>query len=164
MVQLNAVTKRLVMKRYCNMYNHDKSTITPGTELKQVSPFIAATVELLGAYDTYLTHKWWGVHCKSLKSCCMLWHHYDHTKDMLWKKFQWILPIYMKPIILLSKASAVCSVTTAVYIDFCLNRLNMFSQHIGKKKPNVYLNSAEQITRNCYPRAAGRCPSVPRYS
>ena len=67
--------------------------------------------------------------------------------DMLWEKFQWILPLYMKPISLQAKASIVCSVTTAVFIDFCLKKLNVFSQHIGKKT-NEYLNSAEQIPRN----------------
>ena len=33
-----------------------------------------------------------------------------------------------------SKASVVCSVTAAIFIDFCLKKLNVFSQHIGKKK------------------------------
>ena len=53
----------------------------------------------------------------------------------------------MKPISFQSKASVVCSVTTAVFIDFCLKKLNVFSQHIGIK-PNEYLNSIEQIPRN----------------
>ena len=53
---------------------------------------------------------------------------------MLWEKFQWILPLYMKPISFQSKASVVCSVTAAFYIDFFLKKLNVFSQHIGKKK------------------------------
>ena len=70
-----------------------------------------------------------------------------HTMDILWEKFQWILPLYLKPISFQSKASVVCSVTTAVVIDFCLKKLNVFSQHIGQK-PNAYLNSAEQIPRN----------------
>ena len=56
-----------------------------------------------------------------------------HTLDLLWEKFQWILPLYMKPISFQSKASFVCSVTTAIFIDFCLNKLNVFSQHIGQK-------------------------------
>ena len=47
------------------------------------------------------------------------------------------------------RASVVCSVTTVVVIDFCLKKLNVFSQHIGKKT-NEYLNSAEQIPRNTY--------------
>ena len=38
-----------------------------------------------------------------------------------------------------SKASAVCSVTTAVFIDFCLKKLYGFSQHIGKKKTNIQI-------------------------
>ena len=70
-----------------------------------------------------------------------------HTMDLLWEKSQWILPVYMKPISFQSKASVVCSVTEALFIDFCLKKLNVFSQHIGKKT-NEYLNSAEQITRN----------------
>ena len=74
----------------------------------------------------------------------LLW---DHTMDMLWEEFQWILPLYKEPISLQSKASFVYSVTTAVFIDFCLKKLNVFSQHIGTKR-NEYLNSAEQITRN----------------
>ena len=67
--------------------------------------------------------------------------------DLLWEKFQWILPLYMKPISFQSKASVVCSVTAAIFIDFCLKKLNVFSQHIVKKT-NEYLNSAEQIPRN----------------
>ena len=74
-------------------------------------------------------------------------HAIQHTMDMLWEKFQWILPLYMKPIDFQSKASVVCSVTAAVSIDFCLKKLNVFSQHIGKKT-NEYLNSTEQIPRN----------------
>ena len=31
-----------------------------------------------------------------------------------------------------SEASVVCSVTAAIVIDFCLKKLNVFSQHIGK--------------------------------
>ena len=67
--------------------------------------------------------------------------------DMLWEKFQWILPLYMKPISFQSNASVVCSVTAAVFIDFCLKKLNVFSQHIGQKT-NEYLNSTEEIPRN----------------
>ena len=67
--------------------------------------------------------------------------------DLLWEKFQWILPLYMKPISFQSKAAVVCSVTAALFIDFCLTKLNAFSQHIGQKA-NEYLNSAEQIPRN----------------
>ena len=43
----------------------------------------------------------------------------------------------MKPIGHQSKASVVCSVTTAVFIDFCLNKLDVFSQHIGQKQMNI---------------------------
>ena len=53
----------------------------------------------------------------------------------------------MKPISFQSKASVVCLVTEAVFIDFCLKKLNVFSQYIGKKT-NEYLNSTEQIPRN----------------
>ena len=67
--------------------------------------------------------------------------------DMLREKLQWIPLLYMKPISFQSKASVVCSVTAAVFIDFCLKKLNVFSQHIGQKT-NEYLNSTEQIPRN----------------
>ena len=59
-----------------------------------------------------------------------LWH---HTMEMLWERLQWILPLYIKPISFQSKALVVCSVTAAVFIDFCLKKITMFSQHIGKK-------------------------------
>ena len=62
-----------------------------------------------------------------------------HTMDLLWEKFQLILPLYMKPISFQSKASVVCSVTEAIFIDFCLKKLNVFSQHIGKKKMNIWI-------------------------
>ena len=65
--------------------------------------------------------------------------------DLLWEKFQWILPLYMKPISFQSKV--VCSVTAAIFIGFCLKKLNVFSQRIGKNT-NEYLNSAEQIPGN----------------
>ena len=55
----------------------------------------------------------------------------------------------MKPISFQSKALVVCSVTAAIFIDFCLKKQNVFSQHIGQKA-NEYLNSAEQIPRNWY--------------
>ena len=74
-------------------------------------------------------------------------HSPEHTMDMLWEKLQWILPLYMKPISFQSKASVVCSVTEAVFIDFCLKKLNVFSQHIGQKT-NEYLNFTEQIPKN----------------
>ena len=68
--------------------------------------------------------------------------------DLLWEKFHRILPLSMKPFSFQSKASVVCSVTAAIFIDFCLKKLNVFSQHIGKKKTNEYLNPTEQILRN----------------
>ena len=70
-----------------------------------------------------------------------------HTMNMLWEKLQWILPLYMKPTSFQSKASVMYSVIAAVFIDFCLKKLNVFSQHIGKKT-NEYLNSTEQIPMN----------------
>ena len=63
----------------------------------------------------------------------------SYTMDMLWEKFQWIIFLYMKPISFQSKASVVCSVTAAVFIDFCLKKLNVFSQHIGQKQMNNWI-------------------------
>ena len=57
-----------------------------------------------------------------------------HTMDMLWEKFQWILPLYMKTISFQSKTSVVCPVTAAVFIDFCLMKLNVFSNILVKNK------------------------------
>ena len=62
-----------------------------------------------------------------------------HTMDLLWEKFQWILPLYMKPISFQSKASVVCSVTAAMFIGFCLKKLTVFSQHIGKKTMDIWI-------------------------
>ena len=46
----------------------------------------------------------------------------------------------MKPISFQSKASVVGSVTTVVFIDFCLKKPNVFSQYFGKKKPmNIWI-------------------------
>ena len=59
--------------------------------------------------------------------------------DMLWEKFQWILPLYMKPISFQSKASVVCSVTAAVFIDFCLKKLNVFSNIFVKKQMDIWI-------------------------
>ena len=71
----------------------------------------------------------------------------SHTMDLLWGKLQWIILLYMKPISFQSKAPVVCSITAAIVIDFCLKKLNVFSQHFGKKTKE-YLNSAEQIPMN----------------
>ena len=49
-----------------------------------------------------------------------------HTMDLRWEKFQWILPLYMEPISFQSMASVVCSVTGAIFIDFCPKKLNVF--------------------------------------
>ena len=75
-----------------------------------------------------------------------LWESVQYTMDMLWEKLQWILPLYMKPISFQSNASLVCSVTTAIFIDFCLKKLNVFP-NILVNKTNEYLNSAEQMNR-----------------
>ena len=48
----------------------------------------------------------------------------------------------MKPNSFQSKASVVCSVTAAIFIDFCLKKVNVFSQHNGDKTYE-YLNSGE---------------------
>ena len=47
--------------------------------------------------------------------------------------------LYMKAISYQSNASVVCLVTTAIFIDFCLKKLNAFSQHIGKKQMNIWI-------------------------
>ena len=52
--------------------------------------------------------------------------HTCRTMDMLWEKFRWILPFYMKPISFQSNGSVVCSATTAIFIHFCLKKLNVF--------------------------------------
>ena len=71
---------------------------------------------------------------------CMTFGGAWHTMDMLWEMFQWIPPIYRKPISFQSKALVVCSVTTAMFFYFCLKKLNVFSQHIGKKKQiNIWI-------------------------
>ena len=93
-------------------------------------------------------HKWNNIFPFMIRNYIRLIHGaLNHTMDFLLEKFQWIPPLYVKPISFQSKASVVCSVTAAIFIDFCLKKLNVFSQHIGQKT-NEYLNSAEQIPRN----------------
>ena len=46
---------------------------------------------------------------------------------------------YMKPFSFQLKASVVCSVTAVIFIDFCLKKLNVLSQHIGKKQMNIWI-------------------------
>ena len=75
--------------------------------------------------------------------------HWPHSKDMLWEKFQWILPFYMKPISFQSKASVVCSVTAALYLDFCLRKLNVFSRHIGKRWISEFRRTNPQELKCC---------------
>ena len=43
------------------------------------------------------------------------------------------------PINFQSKASIVCSVTAAIFIDFRLKKLNVFFQHIGQKQMNIWI-------------------------
>ena len=57
----------------------------------------------------------------------------SHTMDLLWEKFQWILPLYMKPISFQSKASVVCSVTTAIFIGFAWRKWMCFPNILVKK-------------------------------
>ena len=46
----------------------------------------------------------------------------------------------MKPISFQSKASVVCPVTAVIFIDYGQKKLNVFSQHIGKKKQmNIWI-------------------------
>ena len=59
--------------------------------------------------------------------------------NMLWEKFQSILPLYRKPIRFQLKDSVVCSVTAAVFIDFCLNKLNVFPNILVKKQMNIWI-------------------------
>ena len=66
--------------------------------------------------------KCYSIHCilKSIDQVPQLWIICIaiHIIDVLLKKFQWIISVYMKPINFQSKASVVCSVTTAIVIDF----------------------------------------------
>ena len=45
----------------------------------------------------------------------------------------------MKPISFQSKASVDCSVTAAIFIDFYLKKLNVFSQHVDQKQMNIWI-------------------------
>ena len=86
-------------------------------------------------HELHCSARWWS---SQRRISCKLWDVFvnvaSHTMDLLFEKFQWILPLCMKPISFQSKASVVCSVTAAIFIDFCLKKLNVFSQHIGKNK------------------------------
>ena len=46
----------------------------------------------------------------------------------------------MKQISFQSKASVICSVTAAIFIDFCLKKLNVLSQHIEKNQMNIWIS------------------------
>ena len=45
----------------------------------------------------------------------------------------------MKPISFQSKASVVCSVIAAVFIDFCLKKPNVFPNILVKKQMNIWI-------------------------
>ena len=45
----------------------------------------------------------------------------------------------MKPINFQSKASVVCSVTAALFIDFCLKKLNVFPNILVQKHMNIWI-------------------------
>ena len=59
--------------------------------------------------------------------------------DMLWEKFQRILPLYIKPISFQSKASVVCSVTAAVFIDLAWRNQMCFPNILLKKQMNIWI-------------------------
>ena len=61
----------------------------------------------------------------------------SHTMDMLWEIIQWILPLYMKQISFQSKP-CLFSHHSRIY-DFCLKKLNVFSQHTGIKQINIWI-------------------------
>ena len=70
-----------------------------------------------------------------------IWHQLlrvFHTMDILWERFQWIPSLLMKPINFQSKASVVCSVTTAVFIDFSLKKL-CFPNILVKTQANIFI-------------------------
>ena len=75
-----------------------------------------------------------------------------HSMNMLWEKFQWILSLYMKPISLQSKASVVFLVTTGIFMEFCLKKLNVFSQNIWQKRINIWItqNKSQGIRITCH--------------
>ena len=130
--------KYILDKHHCNTLSF---TVTINFDLLMTTLWAYNTI-LLG-----LLHTATAINCSSLSTlmptCSMIVRHVTdvqhHTMDMLWEKLQWILPLYMKPISYQSKASVVCSVTAAVFIDFCLKKLNVFSQHIGKKQMNIWI-------------------------
>ena len=120
--------------------------------------------------------------------------HTYHTMAMLSEKFQWLLPLYLKPIIFQTKASVVCSVNAAGSFDFCLKKLkrnfcvNFFLRyylmmqqlvkrvhgaHESAHKPYQLLSGLYHCCLNkntdgkmkvSHPRAADRWPFVPRHS
>ena len=62
-----------------------------------------------------------------------------HTMDLLWEKFQWILPLYMKPVCFQSKPSVVCSVAAAIFMDFCLKKLkNQWISELCRTNPQIW--------------------------
>ena len=53
--------------------------------------------------------------------------------DLLGEKFKWILPLYMKLISFQSTAWVVCSVTAAIFVDFCPKK-SVFPTYQSKNK------------------------------
>ena len=72
-----------------------------------------------------------------------------HTMDLLWEKFQWILPVYMKPISFQSKASVVCSVTAAwdyhTYSSLSCSHIYWFLPEETKCFPNILVKKQMNI-------------------
>ena len=67
---------------------------------------------------------------------------------MLWGKFEWILPLYIKSISFRKlKVSVAVQSPHLFCIDLYVKKLNVFPQHTCHKT-NEYQNSAEQITWN----------------
>ena len=62
-----------------------------------------------------------------------------HSMDLLWEKFQWILPLSIKPISFQSKASVVCSVTTAFLYWFLPEKTKcVFPTYWAKKNKWIF--------------------------
>ena len=185
--------------------------------------FCEAVFILLAAIDlggvSMHNHIWLTNNQVCMLDTCLKNQCFFHTMDLLWEKFQWTLPIYMKPICFQSYASVVCSVTAAIFIvlpeetkcvfliywsnkliyefrrtnpqelkywsTFCVTSwditywcsINLFwqklmermSEHTGFISSYPLLitaactNAGGQM-KGSHPRAADRCPFVPRHS
>ena len=71
--------------------------------------------------------------------------------DMLWEKFQWILPLYKKPITFQSKASVVCSVTAAVFIDFLPDETKSKASVVCSVTAAVFIDFLPDETKCVFP-------------